>query len=62
METVDSAILPGQANTTIAEGSQNGSEMGAFAREKYPIRERSLRIKYEEFMPIGLVPVFIHVT
>ena len=62
METVDSVIPPGQANKTIAEGAQNGSEMGAFAREKNPIKERSLRIKYEEFMPIGLVPVVIHVT
>jgi hypothetical protein len=62
MDTVDSVIPPGQANQTIAEGAQNGSEMGAFAREKNPIKERSLRIKYEEFMPIGLVPVIIHVS
>jgi len=62
METVDAAIQPGQANTTIAEGAQNRSEMGAFAREKNPIKERSLKIKYDEYMPIGLVPIIIHVT
>ena len=62
LETVDAAVLPGQANSTINEGAEDGSEMGAFAREKHPIKERSLRIKYEEFMPIGLIPVIIHVT
>ena len=36
--------------------------MGAFAREKNPIKERSLLIKYQEFMPLGLVPVVVHVT
>jgi hypothetical protein len=62
LETVDAAVLPGQANSTIAEGAEDGSEMGAFAREKHPIKDRSLRIKYEEFMPIGLIPVIIYVT
>jgi len=62
METVDAATLPGQANTTIAAGAQDGSEMGAFSREKSPIKERSLLIKYDEYMPIGLVPIIIHVT
>lgn len=62
LETVDAAILPGQPNTTIAEGAEDGSEMGAFAREKNPIKERSLLIKYQEFMPVGLSPVVIHVT
>jgi hypothetical protein len=36
--------------------------MGVFAREKGPIKERSLRIKYAEFMPLGLTPVLIYVT
>ena len=58
----DAAIVSGQTGATITAGSQNGSEMGAFAREKYPVRERSLRIKYEEYMPLGLIPVIIYVT
>ena len=36
--------------------------MGAYARDKNPIKERSLLIKYQEFMPLGLVPVIIYVT
>jgi hypothetical protein len=58
----DAAIVPGQTGATITAGSQDGSEMGAFAREKSPIKERSLRIKYEEYMPLGLIPVIIYVT
>ena len=58
----DAAIIAGQAGATIIMGAQDGSEMGAFAREKNPIKERSLRIKYEEYMPLGLIPVIIYVT
>ena len=36
--------------------------MGAFSREKNPIKQRSLLIKYDEFMPLGLTPVVVHVT
>ena len=46
----------------ISEGAQDGSEMGAFWREKCAIKERSVRIKYEEYMPAGLSPVVIYVT
>jgi hypothetical protein len=48
--------------SSIREGSQNGSEMGAFSSELASIKERSLLIKFEEFMPVGLVPVIVHVT
>jgi hypothetical protein len=50
------------AGTTIREGAKNGSEMGAFSRELYAIKERGLRIKLAEFMPIGLTPVLVYVT
>jgi hypothetical protein len=65
--TADDAILPetGPATgppNTISAGTTDGSEMGAFARDKNPIKERGLFIKYQEFMPAGLVPVVIHVT
>lgn len=59
LTSVDTAIISG---ATISEGAENGSQMGAFARELHPIKERSLRIKYDEFMPVGLVPVIIYVT
>ena len=65
LSCVDTAILADatpSAGTTIAQGAQDGSEMGAFARDKNPIKERSLLIKYEEFMPMGLIPVIIYVT
>ena len=50
------------ATPTIAAGAQNGAEMGAFAREMNPIKERGLLIKYQEFMPAGLVAVLVYVT
>ena len=67
LPTADSAILPaadatGAPQNTISEGAEDGSEMGAFAREKNPIKERGLLIKYQEFMPAGLVPVVVYVT
>ncbi|WP_375494013.1 hypothetical protein [uncultured Nostoc sp.] len=61
-ESADTAILSNTVGATIAGGAENGSEMGVFAREKNLIKERSLLIKYEEFMPLGLVPVIIYVT
>jgi hypothetical protein len=62
LSSADTAVLSPAERATISQGAQNGSEMGAFAREKNPIKERSLRIKYEEFMPLGLTPVIIYVT
>jgi hypothetical protein len=64
---VDAAILPaadpsGAPSNTISAGAEDGSEMGAFAREKTPIKERGLLIKFQEYMPAGLVPVLIPVT
>lgn len=58
--TADLAILSGSGS--ISAGGPNGSELGAFAGELGPIRERSLRIKLDEFMPIGLSPVLVYVT
>ena len=62
LQGVDSAILSGAEGATLSAGAQNGAEMGAFAGEKNPIKERSLLIKYDEFMPLGLIPVVIYVT
>jgi hypothetical protein len=65
LPSVDNAIVFGStsaAGVTISAGAEDGSEMGAFAREKNPIKQRSLLIKYQEFMPLGLVPVLIDVT
>jgi hypothetical protein len=62
MAGVDANIVSGAAGATISAGAEDGSEMGAFARDRNPIKERSLLIKYQEYMPLGLVPVIIDVT
>jgi hypothetical protein len=64
---VEAAILgetnpTGGPQNTISAGAEDGSEMGAFARDKNPVKERALLIKYQEFMPAGLVPVLVYVT
>jgi hypothetical protein len=64
LPTVDTAIVstagPGSpAVPTIASGAQNGSEMGAYSRDLNPNKVRGLLIKYQEYMPAGLVPVLI---
>lgn len=61
-EGVDVAIKAGAKNRTISSGSENGSEMGAFCQEKNSIKERSLLLKFEEFVPLGLTPVLIYAT
>ncbi|HME37171.1 MAG TPA: hypothetical protein VKF84_18210 [Candidatus Sulfotelmatobacter sp.] len=65
LASADAAILPSTdatAGATILQGAQDGSEMGAFAREKNPIKERSILIKYQEYMPLGLAQVLVRVT
>ena len=58
----DREIRVGAPAASIVAGSEDGSEMGAFSLEKNSIKERGLRIKLSEFMPIGLTPVLIFVT
>ena len=60
LQSADSAVL--RPVGRHSHGCRDGSEMGAFAGEKNAIKERSLLIKYEEFMPLGLSPVIIYVT
>ena len=59
-------VLPatptGQPLNTVSEGAVDGSEMGAYARDKNPIKARALLVKFQEYMPAGLVPVPITVT
>ena len=56
------AQLAETAGDAISAGAEDGSEMGAFWREKNAIKEHSLLIKYQEFLPLGLEPVIVHVT
>lgn len=62
LETADRAIVSGATAVTITAGAETGSEMGAFSSELAPIKENGLRIKYAEYMPLGLTPVVVHVT
>ncbi len=48
--------------STVLQGAVDGSEMGAYARDKNPIRARALLVKLQEYMPAGLVPVIVNVT
>ena len=61
-ETVDAAILGGADGASIMTGAEDGSEMGAFCREKIPLKRRGLAQKFAEYMPIGQVPVWVDVT
>lgn len=56
------AQLIATVGSAIAEGAEDGSEMGAFAREKSSIKERSILIKYQEYLPLGIEPVIVHAT
>ena len=63
----DAQILPQTTPSTaprnsISAGAADGSEMGAYARDKNPIRQQALLLKLQEYMPAGLVPVMIDVT
>jgi hypothetical protein len=58
----DSAIVAATTagDPSILTGSYNGSEMGAFCAADAAIKDRSLRIKLSEFMPVGLSAVLLH--
>lgn len=56
------AQLSASAGPEISEGAEDGSEMGVFCREKTAIKRRSILVKYQEYMPVGLAPVVIEVT
>ena len=59
LETADSVV---EGGASIAAGAENRSEMGAFCADLNPVKEQGLLIKYAEYMPLGLVPVIVHVT
>jgi hypothetical protein len=46
----------------IAEGAEDGSEMGAYAHLKQPQREANLRLRLQEYLPFGLEAGLIYVT
>ena len=58
----DYAQLRTTAPVQIRTGAADGSEMGVFCRLKQPQREANLRLRLEEYLPIGLEPGLIYVT
>ena len=62
LETADAAISGGAAGASISAGAETGSELGAFSADLNLIKEQALLTKYAEYMPLGLMPVVVHVT
>jgi hypothetical protein len=58
----DFAIRGGAPGRSISEGAEDGSEMGAFCREKVPAKARSLLVKLQEYLPLWQTPVLIYST
>jgi hypothetical protein len=56
------AQLSDTVPTNIMRGAENGSEMGAFSNRLNPIKFDGLKAKIDEYMPFGLIPIFINKT
>lgn len=56
------AQLRGDCPVEIRTGAEDGSEMGAFCVLKQPQRESNLRLRLDEYLPVGLEAGLIHVT
>ncbi len=54
--------LSSTAPPEFARGAENGSEIGAFSSLLNPIKFDSLRTKINEYMPFGLIPIFVEET
>ncbi|MBN1875052.1 MAG: hypothetical protein JXA33_12540 [Anaerolineae bacterium] len=50
------------APVELRRGAENGSEMGVFSKLLNSIKRDSLRTKIDEYMPFGLIPIFIEET
>ncbi|TDN90914.1 hypothetical protein [Microbacterium sp. BK668] len=58
----DSAIRSGNTSSdpSLLSGAENRSEMGVFCRDLASVKDRSLLLKAQEYLPVGLAPVLIH--
>jgi hypothetical protein len=56
------AQLSESAPVGLLNGAENGSEIGAFSTLLNPIRLAGLKAKVDEYMPFGLIPVFVFET
>ncbi len=62
LDVADRAVTAAAPGTTLLGGGSSGGQMGAFAAQIVPIKDRALRLKYSEYLPAGLTPVIVHVT
>jgi len=62
LDTADQAIVGGMPGRSLLGGSSTGAQLGAFPAQGGPAKERALRVKYNEYLPLGLVPAIVHVT
>jgi hypothetical protein len=56
------AQLSDIAPSQLVSGAENTSEMGGFCSLINPIKMADLITKVEEYMPFGLIPIFINET
>lgn len=56
------AQLSDHAPFELQRGAENGSEIGVFSSLINPIKLESLKAKIKEYMPFGLLPIFINET
>ncbi|MBK8020000.1 MAG: hypothetical protein IPK19_00920 [Chloroflexi bacterium] len=56
------AMLRLVAPATIARGGEDGAEMGVYSGALAPYKVDGLNAKIAEFMPFGLIPVFVYHT
>jgi len=54
--------LSDTAPVILKRGAENGSEMGAFSNLLNAIKSDGLQNKIDEYMPFGLIPIFINET
>lgn len=58
----DFAQLTRSCPVQVRTGAEDGSEMGAFSVLKQPQREANLRLRLDEYLPVGLEAGIIYVT
>jgi len=56
------ASLSETAPAEVSQGGENGTEMGVFNSLNNPIKQQGLWTKVQEYMPFGLIPLFINET
>lgn len=59
LRPIDCCSSGGPYDRTILEGAENGSEMGVYYLAQVPLKRRGLALKFEEYAPIGQLPVWI---